>query len=80
MLKYLRIKNITLIFTSDLKTNKMKALIKQKQVVAIYENSYNVVFTSKNENEVKEFAIKNRTELKNQGALKVITNNGFYEV
>jgi len=57
----------------------MKTLRKQKQVVAIYANSYSIVFTSKNENEVKEFAIKNRTQLKKQGALKVITNNGFYE-
>jgi hypothetical protein len=57
----------------------MKILRKQKQVVAIYANHYNVVFTSINENEVKEFAVKNRAELKKQGALKVITNTGFYE-
>jgi len=57
----------------------MKIMIKQKQVVAIYENNYKVVFTSKNENEVKEWANKNRTNLKKQGALKVITNIGYYE-
>lgn len=57
----------------------MKQFIKQKQVVAIYANSYNIVFTSKNNNEVKEFALKNRKSLKKQGALKVITNIGIYE-
>ena len=80
MLKYLRIIIKTHIFTSDLKTNRMKTLRKQKQVVVIYGNSYNVIFTSNNENEVKYFAAKNRVELKKQGALKVITNTGFYEV
>jgi hypothetical protein len=57
----------------------MKTIIKQKQVVAIYENNYIIVFTSRNNLEVKEFANKNRNILKSKGALKVITNTGNYE-
>lgn len=57
----------------------MKTLVKQKQVVAIYSNKYEVVFTSSNEKKVKEFALKNRKQLKANGAIKVIINTGFYE-
>ena len=57
----------------------MKALKKQKQVVAIYANTYKVVFTSKNDDEVRLYANKNRCKLKKEGALKVIINKGFYE-
>jgi hypothetical protein len=55
----------------------MKA-IKQLQVVCIYPNKYEVVFTSSNSNKVKDFAKQNRSELKKAGALKVITNIGTY--
>lgn len=57
----------------------MKTLRKQKQVVAIYTNKYEVVFTDKDDQKVKEFAIKNRKRLKENGAIKVITNIAFYE-
>ena len=52
--------------------------VKQLQVVAIYEDNYKVVFTSKVDSEVKEFAKSNRVKLKRDGALKVITNTGTY--
>jgi hypothetical protein len=58
----------------------MKAYRKQKQVVAIYHNHYDVVFTDVNAEKVAEFAKANRTILKKQGAIKVITNTGFYEM
>ena len=52
--------------------------VKQLQVVAIYEDNYKVVFTSKVNSEVKEFAKSNRAKLKAEGAKKVITNIGTY--
>jgi hypothetical protein len=58
----------------------MTRIIKQKQVVAIYENSYEVVYTDPDPKKVIEYARANRTTLKRGGALKVITNTGFYEV
>ncbi len=51
-----------------------------KQVVAIYANKYEVVYTNKDPETVAEFAKANRSRLKKEGALKVITNTGFYEV
>lgn len=56
----------------------MKRIIKQLQVVAIYDDKYVVVFTSKDDDEVKEYAKNNRAKLKRDGALKVITNTGTY--
>ena len=44
--------------------------VKQLQVVAIYEDNYKVVFTSKVDSEVKEFAKSNRAKLKAEGAKK----------
>lgn len=58
----------------------MKKIKKQKQVVAIYANKYKVVYTNVNPEKVAEFAKANRSRLKKEGALKVITNTGFYEV
>ena len=58
----------------------MKKIKTQKQVVAIYANKYEVVYTNANSEKVAEFAKANRNKLKKEGALKVITNTGFYEV
>ena len=58
----------------------MKKIKTQKQVVAIYANKYEVVYTNANPEKVAEFAKTNRSKLKKEGALKVITNTGFYEV
>ena len=58
----------------------MKTLIKQKQVVAIYANTYKIVYTNKDSAKVKEFCNLNRKALKKEGALKVIMNTGFYEL
>jgi hypothetical protein len=57
----------------------MKTYIKQKQVVAIFANKYEVVFTDSDSEKVVAYARKNRKLLKNQGAIKVITNTGIYE-
>lgn len=59
---------------------RMKKIKTQKQVVAIYANKYEVVYTNANPEKVAEFAKANRSKLKKEGALKVITNTGFYEV
>lgn len=67
------------LYICNTKSKNMKQLIKQKQVVAIFTNSYKVVYTDKDPVKVKHFADANRNELKKQGALKVITNIGFYE-
>ena len=58
----------------------MTILRKQKQVVAIYANSYKVMFTDTDNNKVAEYAKENRNTLKANGAIKVITNIGFYEI
>ena len=58
----------------------MKKIKTQKQVVAIYDNKYEIVYTNANHKKVSEFAKANRSKLKKAGALKVITNTGFYEV
>ena len=52
---------------------------KQRQVVAIYLNKYEIVFTDKDDEKVKQFARQHQTRLKKQGAIKVITNTGYYE-
>lgn len=57
----------------------MKKIKTQKQVVAIYANKYEVVYTNANPEKVSEYAKANRSNLKKAGALKVITNTGFYE-
>lgn len=57
----------------------MKKIKTQKQVVAIYANKYEVVYTNTNPEKVAEYAKANRSKLKKLGALKVITNTGFYE-
>lgn len=53
--------------------------VKQRQVVAIYPHHYKVVFTDEDNQKVREFAQKNRGGLKKNGAIRVITNTGFYE-
>lgn len=58
----------------------MKKIKTQKQVVAIYANKYEVVFTNANPDKVAEYAKANRSILKQAGALKVLINTGFYEV
>ena len=58
----------------------MKKIKTQKQVVAIYANKYEVVYTNANPKKVAEYAKVNRSKLKKAGALKVITNTGFYEM
>ena len=63
------------------KTKKqMKKIKTQKQVVAIYANKYEVVFTDANPEKVAEYVKANRRRLKKAGALKVLINTGFYEV
>ena len=57
----------------------MKKIKTQKQVVAIYANKYEVVYTNANPEKVAEYAKANRGKLKKAGALKVIINTGFYE-
>jgi len=57
----------------------MKKIKTQKQVVAIYANKYEVVYTDANPEKVAEYAKANRSKLKQSGALKVIINTGFYE-
>lgn len=57
----------------------MKSYTKQKQVVAIYDNTYKVLFTDKDPAKVIEYARLNRQQLKKDGAIKVITNTGIYE-
>lgn len=64
---------------NNLKQSKMKRYSQQKQVVAIYANSYSVLFTDKDPLKVKKFASENRAKLKKDGAIKVITNIGLYE-
>ncbi len=58
----------------------MKKIKTQKQVVAIYANKYEVVYTNENSEKVAEYAKANRSKLKKAGALKVLINTGFYEV
>lgn len=58
----------------------MKKIKTQKQVVAIYETKYEVVYTDANPEKVSEYAKANRSRLKKLGALRVIINKGFYEV
>ena len=58
----------------------MKKIKTQKQVIAIYNNKYEVVYTDANPAKVAEFAKANRSKLKKNGALKVIINTGFYEM
>jgi spermidine synthase len=49
-------------------------MVKQLQVVAIYPNKYDVVFTDTDDSKVKEFAKQNRDAIKKKGAIKVIVN------
>ena len=58
----------------------MKKIKKQKQVVVIYADKYEVIYTHTDPELVVEFAKANRKKLKKNGALKVITNYGFYNV
>lgn len=57
----------------------MTKITKQKQVVAIYANKYEVIFTDPDEEIVLAYARKHRQALKKAGALKVITNTGYYQ-
>lgn len=50
------------------------------QVVAIYPNKYEVLFNSREQKTVTAWAAKNRTMIKKSGALKVITNKGYYNL
>jgi hypothetical protein len=56
----------------------IKMFKKQKQLMAIYANKYEVVYTHANPEMVSRFAKENRSRLKKAGALKVITNIGYY--
>jgi hypothetical protein len=78
-LKKFAVSNKCIIFVSTKINNKMKRYSQQKQVVAIYANSYSVLFTDKDPLKVKKFASENRSKLKKEGAIKVITNIGLYE-
>ena len=53
---------------------------KQRQVTAIYANKYDVLFTDPDKEKVLAFAKANRAQLKKGGALRVITNYGFYKI
>lgn len=52
---------------------------KQRQVVVIYADRQEVVFTDTDEEAVYAYARKHRQALKKYGALKVITNTGYYQ-